>query len=93
MQDLQLALAEMDGNHWHSILPMSNDHQYFRSSAKCNSGISVAEGPAQPCPSLPGLQQGGTPVQSSLVLHKSLVCPHLEFTMQCCFPCVQTVTE
>lgn len=55
MQDLQLALAEMDGNHWHSILPMSNDHQYSRGSAMCNSGISVWLR-AQPSPA-PGLQQ------------------------------------
>lgn len=29
----------------------------------------------------------------SLVLYKSLVCPDLEFTMQCCFPHLQTVAE
>lgn len=28
-----------------------------------------------------------------LVLYKSLVCPHLELSMQCCFPHLQTVTE
>lgn len=32
-------------------------------------------------------------VQNSSVLYKSLVCPHLEFAMQCCFAHLQTVIE